>query len=332
MSRVLYIGSPFFGYYRHIIQSMRSQGFEVDFYNDRPGENPFLKGAIRVSPGLVQGVIQKYLNRILDETAGSAYDLIFVVNGKVLTPSFVEELRRRNPKAQSVLYLWDSIRLYPHVLDLFGLFDRTYTFDPADARAHPELRLLPLFYTDDYRDIGRQPAPTPDHDVLNVCTAHANRYELMKRLVPELKASGLEVYSYLYLNPLQFAYNKVRSEAFAAARPAEFRFRPLPPPRYAEALRRSLAVLDVNHSAQSGLTMRTLETVGARRKLITTNPEVVNEPFYDPSRILLIDPSSVSASDIKAFIDEPQRAVDRHTLELYGIRSWVNEIVNGGAR
>ena len=45
-------------------------------------------------------------------------------------------------------------------------------------------------------------------------------------------------------------------------------------------------MLDVSHSAQTGLTIRTIETIGARRKLITTNTEVVKYALYDPSRVL----------------------------------------------
>lgn len=329
MSRVLLIGPPFFGYDKHIREAIRSRGFDVDLHDDRPGENAVLKGAIRVRPSLVRTVVRQYLNRILHETAGRDYDFIFVINGQALTPWFIRELRRRNPRAEAVFYMWDSMRLYPHVLDFAELFDRRYTFDPTDAREHEEFRLLPLFYTDDYRDVGLAPVPEAHYDVLNVCTAHANRYALMKTLVPQLEGSGLRVYSYLYLHRLQFAYNRFTSEAFASARPEEFRFSSLPPSRYVELLRHSQAVLDVNHSAQSGLTMRTLETVGARRKLITTNPEVVHQDFYDPSRVLLIDPSSVTASQIKEFIDEPQRAIDPQVLERYSIGSWVSEILEG---
>jgi hypothetical protein len=231
-----------------------------------------------------------------------------------------------------VFYLWDAMALYPHVLEFSDLFDRRYTFDPADARAHNDFRLLPLFYTDGYRDVGRAPAPPPEHDVLNVCTAHANRYELMRHLVPELEAEGLGVYSYLYLNPVQYAYYRAKSGAFAHARRGEFRFRPMASDHYLELVRHSRAILDVNHSSQTGLTIRTLETVGARRKLITTNPEVRNEPFYDPSLILLVDPSTVTAADIKRFIDEPQRELNAEILDRYSIGSWVDEILEGTVR
>lgn len=329
MRRVLFLGSPFFGYHQHIMSAFERMGYAVDYYNDRPGENPFLKGAIRVRPWLVDGVVQRYLDRILDETRRRDYDLVFVINGKVLTPEFVQALREQHPGAETVLYLWDSIQLYPHVLDFSGLFDRRYTFDTADARERPDFVLLPLFYTDDYRALGAQQVERFDFDLANVCTAHANRYALMRVLVPRLEEAGLRVFSYLYLNPLQFAYNKVTSPVFKRARVKEFDFSPLDVRDYLDVLARSRAVLDVSHHAQSGLTMRTIETVGARRKLVTSNAEVVKYPFYDPSRVLLLDPAQVDSAAIKAFIELPQVHLDDATYERYGIHAWLHEIVTG---
>lgn len=329
MRRVLFVGSPFFGYHEHIASAFERLGYAIDHYNDRPGENPFLKGAIRVRPSLVDGVVQRYLDDILDQTRGRDYDLLFVVNGKVLTPEFVSALRAEHPSAEAVLYLWDSIRLYPHVLEFAGLFDRRYTFDAADARERADFELLPLFYTHDYRAVGAQHVDQFDFDLTNVCTAHPNRYALMSVLVPRLQQAGLRVFSYLYLNPLQLAYNKARSPAFKRARVKEFRLRPLAGSDYVDVLGRSRAVLDVNHDAQTGLTMRTIETVGARRKLVTTNAEVVKYPFYDPSRVFLLDPDRVDTAAVAGFIECPQKPLDDATYERYGIDAWAHTILTG---
>jgi hypothetical protein len=329
MRRALFLGSPFFGYYRHIIGALEARGFEVDYYNDRPGENAFVKGAFRVRPSLVQRTVRNYLDTILESAREREYDLIFVVNGKAFDPAFIGELRRRNPRAEAVLYLWDSIQLYPQVLEFASLFDRRYTFDTADARAHPDLQLLPLFFTHDYQEVGDVASPNADFDVANVCTAHANRYGLMKTLIPELEAADLRIYSYLYLHPFQFLYNKLRVDAFEHTRPREFRFRPLSVDGYIDVLRRSSSVLDVSHTAQSGLTMRTIETVGARRKLITTNSEVLKYPFYHPTRVLVLDPNRTSVSTIRDFIRAPQEDILESTRELYSIDTWAQQIISG---
>lgn len=327
--RALLIASHFFGYYQHIVGGLEELGYDVDHFNDRPGENAILKAAIRVRPRLVHRIVNRYLAEVLARTRGRDYDLVLVLNGKALTAQFVDQLLREHPRALSVLYLWDAISLYPRVVELAPYFDRRFTFDAGDARQREDFTLLPLFFTRDYRSIGDAESRGADFDLVNVCTAHPNRYAIMKELIPRLRRDGLAVFSYLYLNPLQFLYARLRSEAFAGARVAEFHFRPLATPRYLDVLSRSKAVLDVSHAAQTGLTMRTIETVGARRKLITTNSEVVKYAFYHPSRVLVVEDEDFETSKVREFIAQPQVPLDPATYELFSLDQWLAEIIRG---
>jgi GT2 family glycosyltransferase len=327
--RALLIAPPFFGYYRHIAEGLEKRGYEVDHFNDHPSQNPLLKAAIRVRPRLVDSIVKRYLDHVLSQTQSRDYDLVLVVNGKVLTPWFVERLLKDHPRARSVLYLWDAIGLYPHTVDQAPYFDRRFTFDPSDARDQRDFALLPLFFTDDCRSVGDSELSNTDFDIMNVCTAHPNRYSLMKLLIPRLRHDGLAVFSYLYIHPLRYVYDKLKSEAFAGARIKEFKFRPLAASQYLQVLQRSKAVLDVNHSGQTGLTIRTIETIGARRKLITTNAEVVKYALYHPSRILVVEHENFDSSTIREFIAQPQVPLDPSTYELFGLDEWLTEIIQG---
>ena len=328
--RALLLCAPFFGYYRDIARELAASGYTVDHHDDRPGANPLVKGLLKVRPALVQHVVDRYLDRLRVQTRGRNYDLIVVVNGKVLDGRFVDDLLEDNPTARSVLYLWDSIDLYPHVLGFADRFDQRFTFDGRDARDRPQFDLLPLFFTDSYRSIGAEDPPSPDYDLVNVCTAHPNRYALMQRVLPQLAAVGLHVYSWLYLNPLAFAHGRLTAPELARAHRRDFHFRPLSTPAYLDVLRRSRGVFDVSHSRQTGLTMRTIETIGARRKLVTTNQEVLTYPFYDVTRVLVFDPELTTPEDVRDFLASPQKPLDPQTYEQFGIASWVDRIVTGG--
>jgi hypothetical protein len=50
----------------------------------------------------------------------------------------------------------------------------------------------------------------------------------------------------------------------------------------------SLIVFDVNDANQSGLTLRTLDTVCMGKKLITTNMNVKDYDFYSPANIYVM--------------------------------------------
>lgn len=121
----------------------------------------------------------------------------------------------------------------------------------------------------------------------------------------------------------------MQSNVFTGAAPREFHFRPLASPDYLSVLRSTRAVLDVNHTAQTGLTMRTIETIGARRKLITTNAEVVNYPFYHPSRVLVVKGDQIDSDAVKEFLAIPQEPLDPATYELFGVHAWLTQILTG---
>ena len=51
----------------------------------------------------------------------------------------------------------------------------------------------------------------------------------------------------------------------------------------------SHVVVDVHHLGQNGLTMRTIGSLGAHKKLITTNSSVVQYDFFHSDNIIVID-------------------------------------------
>jgi len=69
--------------------------------------------------------------------------------------------------------------------------------------------------------------------------------------------------------------------------------------------------------------------MGARRKLITTNAEVVKYALYHPSRILVVEHENFDSSTIREFIAQPQVPLDPSTYELFGLDEWLTEIIQG---
>lgn len=83
-------------------------------------------------------------------------------------------------------------------------------------------------------------------------------------------------------------------------------------------------IVDVQGPLQSGLTMRTVETVGARRKLITTNPDIRNYDFYDENNILIVDRDNVVIPD--SFIHSPFKPLPEDIYNKYSLTSWLKTI------
>lgn len=319
--RLLYVGTPFFGYYDHIIDAFERLGLDVDHYNDRPSENGLVKAALKVRPSLLAGVTERYLARIVAETAARDYDLVLIVNGKVATPDFVRQLRDAHPRARFVLYLWDAVSLYPHVVDLADEVDAAYSFDDRDCREHPRLRPLPLFHTPDVARVASSEASVR-YDLANVCTVHENRYHVLRKLLPALEKARFSVFSWLYLHPLQYAWNLLKVPAFRQVAPGWFRFKSLPVRAWLKVLAESKAVLDINHEAQAGLTIRTIEALGANRRIVTTNSAVTGYDFYAPDAVFVLDPDAPDLAALRGFLDASWAGFDPTLRARYGVDAW----------
>ena len=328
--RVLYIGTPIFNYHEQIIAEFEEQGYSVDYYNDRPSESSWVKGIIKIKPSMMSSLIQKYFDKIMSETKRKSYDLVFIVNCKVFTPDMIQELKNSQKSARFVLYMWDSLILYPNSSTLIPLFDKAYSFDLEDCNKIEALNFLPLFYCKVYEEVGKGSNQVEiKYDIVSICTAHPNRYKTMRVLFPMLEAKGIRIFSFMFLNKLQYWYNKAFVKEFKGAKSSEFKFKPLTEKENLDILRKSNSVFDMQHNSQSGLTMRTIETLGAKRKLITSNKNIKKYDFYNENNIFVVD--EVNWSGIKQFTKHEYQPVDGDIYRKYSLHNWI-EAISTGAR
>lgn len=324
--RVLFIGTTFYTYHTIIIKELEAQGFLVDYFPDRPNEQSITKGLIKINKNLVKKKTAAYFDQIINDSKGNHYDKVFMINCKVYTKLMVEELKRVHKDAEFILYLWDSIKLYPFVEELIPLFDRSYTFDLDDSQGGYGLQLLPLFYNHTYAKIAEQTHHIK-YDLVSICTAHPVRYQIIRELFPKLKNDGIRIYSFLFINKLQYLYNKVFVRIFWLAKKSEFNFKPLRDDEIIEIIKESNTVFDIPHDKQSGLTMRTIETLGAKKKLITTNKQISRYDFYDKNNIMILKDNNLE--EVSNFLKHDYKDIPEHIYQAYSLSSWVSNIIEG---
>jgi hypothetical protein len=80
----------------------------------------------------------------------------------------------------------------------------------------------------------------------------------------------------------------------------------------------------MEHPQQRGLTMRTMEVLGAGKKLITTNKEIRCYAFFSADRIMMIDRKNPSLEP--GFFEDDGAPLSRDVISQFSIRHWVNEI------
>lgn len=314
----------FFGYEKEIQKTLEGYGANVSWYDDRPSNDFLSKALIRLNKNVLTSKIERYYIQVMSEIRqrGMSVDYFFFVNPESITKDSLTKLKKEHSSARFILYMWDSFQNRKKTAELLPLFDYKFTFDPDNAEQY-QMKLRPLFFSEVYKK--KETGPIK-YDLLFIGTAHSDRYTFVKRITTSLPAEmKLKLYFFLSSRKL-FYIKKIMDRDFRRVAYKDISFRSLTHQDNAELMNQSKVILDINHPRQIGLTMRTLETLGVQRKLITTNADIKRYDFYNPRNILLIDRQNPVIP--KGFFEQDFDPLADHILFKYSIKGWVTEIFN----
>lgn len=324
--RILLITPNFFDYPTQMCEELKRMGHKVDWYDDRPSTSSFVKAIIRINKNYIKGMIARYFSKMMEEIAGTRYDIVLLISGQSL--SFTEEmmvkLKESQKQAIFVLYQWDSMRNFPYIAKIQKYFDRCYSFDKNDVMNY-NLKFLPLFYTKRYEDIGKKKNVHYKYDLMFVGTAHPRKYRYVREMSEKLMHVYPDQFIYFFFpSRLVYIYRKVKNSELKNAMYSEFHYTPIKGFEMDKLLTESKCVLDSAQDGQVGLTIRVFETLGAKRKIITTNQDVVNYDFYREENVYVYN----GEFDLNApFFKKPYKEIEENIYERYALRNWLKEII-----
>ncbi|MGZ6539902.1 MAG: hypothetical protein ACXVEB_16115 [Bacteroidia bacterium] len=320
--KILLIAAKFFGYENDIKAELLKRGFSVDMVHDRPFNSASMKALTKLFPRLMQFIVQMYYESKFPHIFEKNYDIIFVIEGITLAKSALKRLREKNPQAQFILYVWDSVANRHHILDYKNEYDQVFTFDPDDAKKY-QVQFRPLFYTEDFER--KEPAATK-YDVEFVGTVHSDRYPIISKILNHLQ-NNCRKFIFLYFHTEWFfLYNRFTKSVYKNAHKSEFQFKPISKKEVAAIIASSFVTIDIEHPSQVGLTIRTFEVLGVRRKLATTNSSIKDYDFYDPQNILVLDRNNpVIPED---FFKTEYKELPANLYYKYSLKGWVDEVLS----
>lgn len=329
-SRVLFIAPKFFGYEREIKLELERVGCQVEWRNERPASSPLIKALIRFRPELVAMISDAYFDRIIQEAVERQFDTVFVIKGEALSLERLRRLRRCLPEARFLYYSWDSLKNFKNSGKKLSCFDKVYSFDRFDCINDQGIKHLPLFYVNAYEALAASSAADAteqDIDLLFLGSIHSDRYQVVQRIfkAADIAAPNVKLYAhFFYQSRWVFVVRKLLDRYFRLIPWRDVQWQSLSLQEVLALVSRSRILVDIHHPGQTGLTMRTIESIGAGKKIITTNQDIVNSDFYCSDNILVIDRSSPVIS--KSFIEIPYRPLPDKIYRRYSLRSWLDEI------
>ena len=321
--KVLMFGPSFFGYAECIAAQLRAMGAEVDLYDERPNNGVVCKTMLRYNIRLYYPKVAAYYQSVAEQNSHRDYDYIFVIKSEAIDAGILQMLRARFPKAQCILYLWDAVDNVPSGKEKIRLYDRVLTFDHVDAKTYG-MTLRPLFFRKDYAgtDAGKTDFT---YDVAFIGTAHSIRPRVVQAIEQLCEKEGRTCFKFLFLpHLLVFWYNKLLNPAYRKVRKADISFTSMTTAQIRDVYDDSRCILDVEHVAQRGLTMRTIEMVCMGKKLITTNAGIRQYDFYNPDNICIIDRDDPQIPE--AFWTSGYAPIPPEILRKYSLAYFVQEI------
>lgn len=326
--RVLLIAPLFFGYYQEIQAELEYEGYDVTYVCDAPSNSNISKAVARVSKRLILASTEKYFRaEVLPRVETERYDIVFVVAGMTFafTADMMEQLRKKQPDARFIMYQWDSERNLPYAASIHHCFDRLFSFDMEDCRRDGKYAFLPLFYTRMYENIAQAEPEQLRYDCVYIGTAHPKKFREISEMAAALKAVMPRQFIFHYMpSKLKFLYQRILSPDFRGARYSELQHERLSPEEIRSVLEQSACILDAPQKGQTGLTIRTLEALGARRKLVTTNADIRRYDFYREENILVFDGKIDAASP---FFTQGYRELPEELYSKYSLRSWLRQML-----
>lgn len=327
--KLLLIAPLFFNYYKEMIKEAEELGYYVDYICDAPSNSNLSKAIGRINKKLIKSSAHRYFSEIvLPIIEGRQYNCVLLVAGMTCAfdASMMQKIRDLNPQARFVMYQWDSETNLPYATSIHPFFDQLYSFDLNDCESMDKYTFLPLFYTRIYEEIGSKPVESYQYDCSYVGTAHPQKFRDINAMSAALKGIMPKQFIYHYMpSKLKFLYHKLLAPEFRNAKMSDFQTEKLDSKQMMKIIEESRCILDAPQAGQSGLTIRTIECLGAKRKLITTNADVKRYDFYDPDNILVFDGF---VNPDASFFEKPYKEVKENIYIGYSLRSWLKHMLN----
>ncbi|WP_179020408.1 hypothetical protein [Winogradskyella forsetii] len=231
-------------------------------------------------------------------------DMIFIIRPDLLDDVTLRFLKTRTE--QFIAYYYDSTRRFKRKVDIIPFFDTIYSYDKLDVETYGFKFLTNYIFEESNHQ-------NYENLFYNIST-NDYRFPLIEALAAYLKGKNWSYEIQVYNgSPMLSEHVKIITEQKSIA-------------EVAELIKASKIIVEIQRTEQVGLSFRIFEALGHRKKLITTNKDIVNYDFYNPQNILVIDEHNIEIPD--EFVNSRYIEIEETVLSKYKIEHWVQPIFN----
>ncbi len=311
--KVLFLCPDYFGIYKVIQKEIQDQTLcelKSVIFEDYKYKNLFQK----IQNFLAKTFLKKNLKKIWASkeqistiAQNDCFDYLFVICPDFLLNDELKYITERAKK--SIVFYWDSFSNIPRYERTLPFFDKHYSFEPNDVKKY-NLSFLTNFYYNTTQN------NNPINDLFFIGTFD-ERIEIILKVLKSTTKSGKSAQIFLQTKNERII-EKYKFENIT------FIKKPIIFTESEKIYNNSKIILDVQKKIQNGLTFRVFEAMGKRKKLITTNEDIINYDFYNPNNIFIWKNETTTIPN--SFFETPYEELPQQIYEKYSIQNWVKTI------
>lgn len=221
-------------------------------------------------------------------------------------PFVVRYLHHVFPQKRLIVWYWNivSSTISPKKFDRNTV--ELWSFDKKDCKKY-SLKYNTQFYFKEY--IERYHTNLPKFNIVYLgVLKNEDRLIKVQTIEKKLRKENLKFKFFLVKGNEQFKGIKYSAKM-----------------KYSEILKivsKSRCIVDITNLNQVGLSLRPLEALFFKKKLITDNNEIVKEPLYNKDNIFIFD--NLTSKDISRFIKEPYNMTKyKELIDYYSFEKWL---------
>jgi len=234
---------------------------------------------------------------------GKKYHGLYIVFDSLVTEDYLKWLTQKL-NARMVFWYWNPVRNSIPPSEVSGYINEMWSYSPDDCKKY-DLKYNSQFY---FSSI----ALTKTEMLYDVFFLGRDKGRLTELLELKQKFESLNLNVKFHIAPNQRQYlKKERSYQKLIS--------------YDSALKemaRSRSILDILGDPNDGLSLRALESLFHKRKLITNCTAIVNYDFYDSQNIFILGKDDISY--LPEFLESSFKNIDPDIVSSYEFKNWIN--------
>lgn len=188
---------------------------------------------------------KKYFNQQILQQIKERQDIIFIIRPDLLEISLLKVLKENTDRF--IAYYYDSCKKYPKQLEISAFFDEVYSYEKEDIEKYNFLETSNFIYDENIE------SQKILYDIFNV-SSYDSRIDEINNISKILFDAGIKIHFVLFwFKKLVYPYLHSTTEYLSLKETKKI-------------ISQSKAMIDIQRTDQKGLSFRTFESLGYRKK------------------------------------------------------------------